>query len=184
MLLPAWMWLWVRRWVCLSGWQGHRQQFAFLEPEHCGEAEVQTQEIPSTKSCFGRSGNIEMSRCFGVAPVALPREPWECSALCWGSVFVQTHKGTQVTCLHVERSAGVGDSIWRPMRVPSRVDISDTLMYVYEMLGAELLSSLYDKLGRLLTNTEQPSTWQVSKRTWVAGLRPPSPQGPILAMGH
>ncbi|KFP81707.1 Importin-13, partial [Apaloderma vittatum] len=41
-----------------------------------------------------------------------------------------------------------------------RVDISDTLMYVYEMLGAELLSSLYDKLGRLLTNTEQPSTWQ------------------------
>lgn len=43
------------------------------------------------------------------------------------------------------------------------MDISDTLMYVYEMLGAELLSSLYDKLGRLLTNTEQPSTWQVSK---------------------
>ncbi|XP_072853617.2 importin-13 isoform X3 [Pogona vitticeps] len=41
-----------------------------------------------------------------------------------------------------------------------RVDISDTLMYVYEMLGAELLSSLYDKLGRLLTNTEQPSSWQ------------------------
>ncbi|KFZ54759.1 Importin-13, partial [Antrostomus carolinensis] len=41
-----------------------------------------------------------------------------------------------------------------------RVDISDTLMYVYEMLGAELLSSLYDKLGRVLTNTEQPSTWQ------------------------
>ncbi|KAL8178825.1 UNVERIFIED_CONTAM: Importin-13 [Gekko kuhli] len=41
-----------------------------------------------------------------------------------------------------------------------RVDISDTLMYVYEMLGAELLSSLYDKLGRLLTNTEQPTSWQ------------------------
>lgn len=50
-----------------------------------------------------------------------------------------------------------------------RVDISDTLMYVYEMLGAELLSSLYDKLGRLLTNTEQPSTWQVSKGTQVPG---------------
>lgn len=49
-----------------------------------------------------------------------------------------------------------------------RVDISDTLMYVYEMLGAELLSSLYDKLGRLLTNTEQPSTWQVSNGTWVS----------------
>uniref|UniRef100_A0A8C8DHT6 Importin-13 n=1 Tax=Oryzias sinensis TaxID=183150 RepID=A0A8C8DHT6_9TELE len=41
-----------------------------------------------------------------------------------------------------------------------RVDISDTLMYVYEMLGAELLSNLYDKLGRLLTNTEQPTSWQ------------------------
>ena len=42
-----------------------------------------------------------------------------------------------------------------------RVDISDTLMYVYEMLGAELLSNLYEKLGRLLTNTEQPTSWQV-----------------------
>nr|XP_015211479.1 PREDICTED: importin-13 [Lepisosteus oculatus] len=41
-----------------------------------------------------------------------------------------------------------------------RVDISDTLMYVFEMLGVELLSNLYDKLGRLLTNTEQPSSWQ------------------------
>uniref|UniRef100_A0A8C2CJH6 Importin-13 n=1 Tax=Cyprinus carpio TaxID=7962 RepID=A0A8C2CJH6_CYPCA len=41
-----------------------------------------------------------------------------------------------------------------------RVDISDTLMYVYEMLGAELLSNLYDKLGRLLTNTEPTTTWQ------------------------
>uniref|UniRef100_A0A8C7SLH2 Importin-13 n=1 Tax=Oncorhynchus mykiss TaxID=8022 RepID=A0A8C7SLH2_ONCMY len=41
-----------------------------------------------------------------------------------------------------------------------RVDISDTLMYVYEMLGAELLSNLYEKLGRILTNTEQPSSWQ------------------------
>lgn len=45
-----------------------------------------------------------------------------------------------------------------------RVDISDTLMYVYEMLGAELLSNLYDKLGRLLTNTEQPTSWQVGER--------------------
>lgn len=43
----------------------------------------------------------------------------------------------------------------------SRVDISDTLMYVYEMLGAELLSSLYDKLGRLLTGSEEPYSWQV-----------------------
>ncbi|XP_062308333.1 importin-13-like [Osmerus eperlanus] len=41
-----------------------------------------------------------------------------------------------------------------------RVDISDTLMYVYEMLGAELLSNLYEKLGRVLTNTEETSSWQ------------------------
>ncbi|KAM6948701.1 importin-13-like [Aplochiton taeniatus] len=40
-----------------------------------------------------------------------------------------------------------------------RVDISDTLMYVYEMLGAELLSNLYDRLGRLLMDTEQPAEW-------------------------
>lgn len=42
-----------------------------------------------------------------------------------------------------------------------RVDISDTLMYVYEMLGAELLSNLYDKLGRLLTSSEESYSWQV-----------------------
>lgn len=55
------------------------------------------------------------------------------------------------------------------------MDISDTLMYVYEMLGAELLSSLYDKLGRLLTNTEQPSSWQVSKEPrWPLGPGSPS----------
>ena len=36
-------------------------------------------------------------------------------------------------------------------------------MYVYEMLGAELLSNLYDKLGRLLTNAEQPTSWQVGE---------------------
>ncbi|ERE85113.1 importin-13-like protein [Cricetulus griseus] len=41
-----------------------------------------------------------------------------------------------------------------------RVDISDTLMYVYEMLGAELLSNLYDKLGHLLTSSEEPYSWQ------------------------
>lgn len=46
-----------------------------------------------------------------------------------------------------------------------RVDISDTLMYVYEMLGAELLSNLYDKLGRLLTNADQPTSWQVRSHT-------------------
>lgn len=49
-----------------------------------------------------------------------------------------------------------------------RVDISDTLMYVYEMLGAELLSNLYDKLGRLLTNAEQPMSWQVG--SWMRFL--------------
>ncbi|KAI2667266.1 Importin-13 [Labeo rohita] len=41
-----------------------------------------------------------------------------------------------------------------------RVDISDTLMYVYELLGPELLRNLYDKLGTLLTDTTHPSSWQ------------------------
>ncbi|XP_051989982.1 importin-13 isoform X2 [Xyrauchen texanus] len=41
-----------------------------------------------------------------------------------------------------------------------RVDISDTLMYVYELLGPELLRNLYDKLGVLLTDTEHTSSWQ------------------------
>ncbi|CAG5897042.1 unnamed protein product [Menidia menidia] len=41
-----------------------------------------------------------------------------------------------------------------------RVDISDTLMYVYEMLGAELLSSLYDRLGRQLMDPQQSAVWQ------------------------
>ncbi|KAE8291234.1 Importin-13 [Larimichthys crocea] len=41
-----------------------------------------------------------------------------------------------------------------------RVDISDTLMYVYEMLGAELLSNLYDRLGRQLMDPQQSSVWQ------------------------
>ncbi|GAB1288815.1 Importin-13 [Apodemus speciosus] len=49
-----------------------------------------------------------------------------------------------------------------------RVDISDTLMYVYEMLGAELLSSLYDKLGRLLTSSEEPYSWQRALSEWLA----------------
>uniref|UniRef100_A0A7N4PRD9 Importin-13 n=1 Tax=Sarcophilus harrisii TaxID=9305 RepID=A0A7N4PRD9_SARHA len=41
-----------------------------------------------------------------------------------------------------------------------RVDISDTLVNMYELLGAEMLNSLYDKLGRLLTNPQQPCAWQ------------------------
>ncbi|XP_069366854.1 importin-13-like [Paralichthys olivaceus] len=41
-----------------------------------------------------------------------------------------------------------------------RVDISDTLMYVYEMLGAELLSNLYDRLGRQLMDPQQSTIWQ------------------------
>lgn len=49
------------------------------------------------------------------------------------------------------------------LSLTDRVDISDTLMYVYEMLGAELLSNLYDKLGRLLTNPDQSTSWQVSR---------------------
>lgn len=45
--------------------------------------------------------------------------------------------------------------------LPFRVDISDTLMYVYEMLGAELLSNLYDRLGRQLMDPQQSALWQV-----------------------
>ncbi|KAG9273698.1 importin-13-like isoform X1 [Astyanax mexicanus] len=41
-----------------------------------------------------------------------------------------------------------------------RVDISDTLMCVYELLGPELLRNLYDKLGVLLTDTTHSSSWQ------------------------
>ncbi|TDH06279.1 hypothetical protein EPR50_G00129050 [Perca flavescens] len=41
-----------------------------------------------------------------------------------------------------------------------RVDISDTLMYVYEMLGAELLSNLYDRLGQQLMDPQQSAVWQ------------------------
>uniref|UniRef100_A0AAR2KE42 Importin-13 n=1 Tax=Pygocentrus nattereri TaxID=42514 RepID=A0AAR2KE42_PYGNA len=41
-----------------------------------------------------------------------------------------------------------------------RVDISDTLMYVYELLGPELLRNLYDKLGVMLTDKTHPSSWQ------------------------
>lgn len=43
-----------------------------------------------------------------------------------------------------------------------RVDISDTLMCVYELLGPEMLCRLYDKLGLLLTDTSHSSSWQVS----------------------
>lgn len=45
--------------------------------------------------------------------------------------------------------------------LPFRVDISDTLMYVYEMLGAELLSNLYDRLGRQLVDPQLSAVWQV-----------------------
>lgn len=48
-----------------------------------------------------------------------------------------------------------------PVVLPPRVDISDTLMYVYEMLGAELLSNLYDRLGRQLMDPQQAAQWQV-----------------------
>ncbi|XP_027012611.2 importin-13 isoform X1 [Tachysurus fulvidraco] len=43
-----------------------------------------------------------------------------------------------------------------------RVDISDTLMCVYELLGPELLRKLYDKLGVLLTDPTHihSSLWQ------------------------
>lgn len=51
-----------------------------------------------------------------------------------------------------------------------RVDISDTLMYVYEMLGAELLSNLYDKLGRQLMDPQQSAVWQVTSTFSLSSL--------------
>lgn len=36
-------------------------------------------------------------------------------------------------------------------------------MYVYEMLGAELLSNLYDRLGRQLMDPQQSAIWQVTR---------------------
>lgn len=48
-----------------------------------------------------------------------------------------------------------------PCGLHFRVDISDTLMYVYEMLGAELLSNLYDRLGRQLMDPQLSAVWQV-----------------------
>lgn len=35
-------------------------------------------------------------------------------------------------------------------------------MYVYEMLGVELLSNLYDRLGRQLMDPQLSAVWQVS----------------------
>lgn len=34
-------------------------------------------------------------------------------------------------------------------------------MYVYEMLGVELLSNLYDRLGRQLMDPQLSAVWQV-----------------------
>ena len=45
--------------------------------------------------------------------------------------------------------------------VRCRVDISDTLMYVYELLGAELLSGLYERLGGLVLGRGAGPAWQV-----------------------
>lgn len=64
-----------------------------------------------------------------------------------------------------------------------RVDISDTLMYVYEMLGAELLSSLYDKLGRLLTSSEEPYSWQVPPHRIPSALSKSSHPSPKSSHG-
>ncbi|XP_061694395.1 importin-13-like isoform X2 [Syngnathoides biaculeatus] len=44
-----------------------------------------------------------------------------------------------------------------------RVDIADTLMYVYEMLGAELLGNLYERLGGQLTDPRRSVEWQATE---------------------
>lgn len=55
--------------------------------------------IPSAKSRLGCGGGMEMSWRFGMAPVALPRKPWDHSVLGWGSVLVQA---ASVSCLQQE----------------------------------------------------------------------------------
>lgn len=79
---------------------------------------------------------------------------WTCS--CEGKTCLENRLTDYVSRLHAPKMSHCAC-------VSFRVDISDTLMYVYEMLGAELLSNLYDKLGRLLTNAEQPTSWQVGE---------------------
>lgn len=45
-------------------------------------------------------------------------------------------------------------------------------MYVYEMLGAELLSNLYDRLGRQLMDPQQSAVWQVTSELTPYFLTP------------
>lgn len=45
-------------------------------------------------------------------------------------------------------------------------------MYVYEMLGAELLSNLYDRLGRQLMDPQQSAVWQVTSELTPYFLAP------------
>ncbi len=44
-------------------------------------------------------------------------------------------------------------------------------MYVYEMLGAELLSNLYDRLGRQLMDPQQSAIWQVKLLTNLTPIK-------------
>ncbi|XP_062849908.1 importin-13 isoform X2 [Trichomycterus rosablanca] len=66
--------------------------------------------------------------------------------------------------LHKARFSNDYDSSWsaddKEQFRTYRVDISDTLMCVYELLGPELLRRQYDKLGLLLTDTTHSSSWQ------------------------
>lgn len=84
----------------------------------------------------------------------------DCSAVCFSLIDCQL-RGWNLS-RNVSQSSTL--IVFANIHLSFRVDISDTIMYVYEMLGAELLSNLYDKLGRLLTNTEQPTSWQVSEK--------------------
>uniref|UniRef100_W5MXA0 Importin-13 n=1 Tax=Lepisosteus oculatus TaxID=7918 RepID=W5MXA0_LEPOC len=86
------------------------------------------------------------------APCKLQSKPCPYLYLVSILVFLEQYTDVKNSLMDLSRS--------REQAHSTGVDISDTLMYVFEMLGVELLSNLYDKLGRLLTNTEQPSSWQ------------------------
>lgn len=62
---------------------------------------------------------------------------------------------------HRKKNHGWSETLKLLCALRFRVDISDTLMYVYEMLGAEVLTNLYDRLGRQLMDPQLSAGWQV-----------------------
>lgn len=77
-------------------------------------------------------------------------------------IYRRGHKHRKRTSVSASERNNWGFVTMFPCVLHFRVDISDTLMYVYEMLGAELLSNLYDRLGRQLMDPQLSAVWQVT----------------------